>query len=426
MPALFTFIIDRLRKSGANLCMGARDYEAIAAPKGAVTWDIDPYSEDVLADPIPYYDELRARGPLVYLSRYGILASGRYKETRAIFSDWPRFVSSRGVGLSDFSHTTPWRAPSIILEVDPPAHRRTRGALAKILSPSVVEGLRVRFQAAADELIPLLADRGRIDAVEELAESFPLRVFPQALGLKAVDRARLLGYGAIVFNALGPDNALRRQSMAQAPDIVPWILEQCRRENLEANGFGAALYTCVDRGELIADEAAMLVRSLLSAGIDTTVSGIGGALLLLANHQEIFARLRADPSLARSVIDESLRLTSPVHSFCRTAQVDTDVAGIAIPAGTKVLCVLGAANRDPSQWPEPERFDPSRKTVGHLAFGIGVHACVGQLITRAEGEAVLKALAAHVNLLQLDGPVRWRPGNSIRTLDSLPLILRRH
>jgi cytochrome P450 len=169
----------------------------------------------------------------------------------------------------------------------------------------------------------------------------------------------------------------------------------------------------------------MLVRSLLSAGVDTTVAALGSAIWCLVTNPGEFERLKADASLARSAFEETLRYTSPVHSFCRTARVNTEVAGIAISAGTKILCVLAAANLDEDHWPNASRFDIARRPAGHLALGVGIHNCVGQNVARAEGEAVLGALAAQVASIKLTGEPVWRPNNAIRALDELTVAFRR-
>ena len=396
-------------------------HRTIAPPAGAAVWDVDPYDPAILANPTGYYAELRRRGPLVYIPRYSILACGRYDATREVFSDHERFVSSRGVGLTDFSLETPWRPPSIILEVDPPEHGKTRRVMARVMSPGAVARLRATFEAKADELVDRVLARGTVDAVVDIAEAYSVAAFPPAVGLRNIDQRALVDYGAMVFNALGPDTALRQAAMAKAPNIVPYITEQCQRGNLHAEGFGADLYAAADAGEITEHEAGLLVRSLLSAGVDTTVTGIGSALWALARNPEQFERLRADPKLARNAFEEALRLTSPVHSFCRTAAVKTTVAGIEIEEGTKILCVLGAANLDPDQFEEPDAFDIGRRTMGHLAFGVGIHACVGQNIARAEGDALFSALARKVREIKPTGDAVWRANNAIHALDRLPL-----
>ena len=132
-------------------------------------WDIDPYADEILLGIEEYYAELRARGALVYIPRYAVLASGRYRETREIFSDWKRFVSSRGVGLTDFKHAEPWRPPSLILEVDPPYHDKTRRVLVRALSARALESLKETLQHTAEKLIDELLEKGTFDAVPELA-----------------------------------------------------------------------------------------------------------------------------------------------------------------------------------------------------------------------------------------------------------------
>ncbi len=396
-------------------------HRAIDPPAGVPVWDVDPYDAPILADPEPYYAELRRRGPFVFIPRYAILACGRYAVTKEVFSDHTRFVSSRGVGLTDFSLETPWRAPSIILEVDPPEHTKARRVMARVMSPGAVMRLRATFQAKAEALVDAVMAAGQVDAVKDIAEAYAVSVFPPAVGLRNIDQRKLVDYGALVFNALGPDNAIRRAALAQASDIVPWITQQCARDMLLPEGFGADIYAAADAGDITSAEAALLVRSLLSAGVDTTVTAIGSALWALSRNPDQFQRLRADPGLARNTFDETLRLTSPVHSFCRTAGQATTVAGIAIEEGTKILCVLGAANLDPDQWPDPTCFDIGRRAGGHLAFGVGVHGCVGQNIARAEGEAILAALARKVSRIAPAGKAVWRPNNSIHALDRLPI-----
>jgi len=398
------------------------DHVAFAVPADMPVWDVDPYDVGILCNPEPYYAELRARGAFVYIPRYAVLATGRYQSVREVFSDWERFVSSRGVGLTDFKWRKPWRPPSIVLEVDPPYHTRTRSVIMRALSLQAIGKMKEMFKAHAESLVAALAERRTFDAVPDLAERFPTRVFPQAVGLTDIDARRLIDYGAMVFNALGPDNALRRLWLAKAPEIVPWITAACRRERLRPDGIGASIYEAADRGEISEEEAGMLVRSLLSAGVDTTVTGIGNSLLCLARNPGAYAQLRADPGLARAAFEETLRLTSPVHTFCRTASCDTEVCGVAIPRDAKILCVLGAANLDPERWPNPEGFDLTRRSAGgHLAFGVGIHACVGQLIARAEVDALLRAIATRVTSIELTGVPLWRPGNAIRSLESLPI-----
>ena len=396
----------------------------IDVPAGVPVWDVDPYDTAVLTGPTEYYAELRAQGPFAYISKYSILACGRYEETKEVFSDWRRFVSSRGIGLQDFSLGEPWRPPSLVLEVDPPYHTKTRAVIERALSPKAVAALRESFGESAEELVGQLLDKGTFEAVEDLAETYPTTVFPEAVGLRETDRRRLVDYGEMVFCAVGPDNELRRRAMAKAPEVVPWIMERCQRDQLKPDGFGAAIYAATDTSEITEEEAGLLVRSLLSAGIDTTVTALGSAIWCFANNPDQFQLLRADPSLARWAFEEVLRYTSPLHSFCRTAGEDSEVSGVKIVEGTKILCVLGAANLDEDHWPDAAKFDIERRPTDHLALGSGIHGCVGQNVARAEGAAVLTAIAKQVGSIELAGETVWRPNNSIRALDRLPVTFR--
>lgn len=393
----------------------------ITPAAGIPTWDVDPYSAEVLTDPNPYYAELRARGPLVYIPKYSILAAGQYDSTREIFSDHERFVSSRGVGLNDFKLTANWRPRSIILEVDPPEHTRARKVMMRALSSKAVAPYRAFFRETAERLVDALIDRGGFDGVADLAETFPSTVFPKAVGMTDSNRRNLVDYGAMVFNSMGPDNDIRARTMHRAAEIIPWINASCARDRLTDDGLGGIVYAAADAGEITQDEAGLLVRSFLSAGVDTTVTGIGNALWCLASNPGEYTKLHADPSLAGPCFEEVLRFTSPVHTFSRTANIDTKVAGLAIAEGTKITCALGAANMDPDKWGDPEVFRADRKPVGHLAFGVGIHGCVGQNLGRAELRAMLEVIAAKVKHIEMTGTPVWRPNNAIRALDQLPL-----
>ena len=394
---------------------------AIEAPSGVPVWDVDPYQSDILGNPTAFYRELRTKGPFVFIPKYAILACGRYQETKEVFSDHERFVSSRGVGLVDFKLADPWRPASIILEVDPPEHARVRRIMAKVLSPKVMREQAELFQNIANQMVAEVVAQGDIEAVADLAERYPTTVFPQILGLKQSNGQHLLDYGAMVFDAVGPDNEIRRNALAKGGAVVPWIMEQCKRDNLIEGGLGASIYDYADKGDISEEEASLLVRSLLSAGVDTTVTGIGSLLFCLAQNPEQFEVLKQNPDLARPAFEEVLRYTSPVHSFCRTANLDTEVSGVKIQEGTKLLCVLGSANLDETHWPDADTFDIARNVQGHLGMGAGVHGCVGQNLARAEVGAVLKAIIDQVEKIEFAGTPHWRPGNSIRSLEHLPI-----
>jgi cytochrome P450 len=386
--------------------------------------DIDPFAIEFFENPYPTHEILREAGPVVHLDKWNVYAVARYAEVHAVLNDPLTFCSSRGVGLSDFAKEKPWRPPSLILEADPPAHTRTRAVLSRVLSPAVMKQIRDGFVAAAEVKIDELLAKGSVDAVSDLAEAYPLSIFPDAVGLRQEGREHLLPYAGVVFNAFGPPNELRQTAIERSQPHQAYVQEQCQRDNLAPGGFGACIHARVDAGDITAAEAPMLVRSLLSAGIDTTVNGLGAAIYCLARFPEEWARLRNDPSLARNAFEEAVRFESPVQTFFRTTTKDVDIGGHGVGEGEKILMFLGAANRDPRRWADPDRYDITRKTSGHVGFGSGIHMCVGQLVARLEGEAMLAALARKVATIEITGPVKRRYNNTLRGLESLPITLK--
>lgn len=396
-----------------------------AAPVGVPVLDVDPFSEELLRDPYDYHARLREAGPVVWIPRYGIYVTGRHEQVRAIFADHESFISSAGVGLANFNKEPPFRPKSLILEADPPNHTRARTILSRILSPRTVTHIRESFAEEADSLLNDVlasAQRGEvIDGIPRIAEVYPLKVFPDAVGLEAQGRENLLLYGDMIFNAFGPRNELLARAAQKVQPVTAWIMQHCQREMLRPGGFGDQIYQAADAGEISHEEAPMLVRSFLSAGVDTTVNGIGNALWCLATHPEQFAKLHADPGLARAAFEESLRYESAVQTFFRTTSRDVELAGVTIPAGSKVLTVLSAANRDERQWPQAGRFDIERRPTGHMAFGSGIRGCVGQVVARLEGELILGGIARRFKRIELAGEPTRRLNNTLRALGSLPL-----
>jgi len=385
--------------------------------------DVDPFSSESLADPYPWHAIVRDLGPVVRLERYGAWAMARHAEVYAALGDFQTYCSSAGVGYGNWRKEKPWRPPSIILEADPPMHARPRAVLARVLSSGALRRMRETFEQAAHVLVEHLADLGRFDAIAYCAEAFPLEVFPDAVGLTEAGRENLSPYGNAVFNAVGPHNALFDSANADAARVGPWILAQCRREVLAPGGLGSDVYESVDSGEITAAEAALLVRSLLSAGLDTTIAGIGNALYCLASQPEQWAMLHANPALARAAFEETLRVESPVQHFFRTATRDVSVDGVTVRADEKVLMIYAAANRDPRAWNHPDRFDLTRKVSRNVAFGAGIHFCVGAMLARLEAEILLTAMARRFRSIEPGGePVRML-NNSLRGLRSLPLTV---
>ena len=388
--------------------------------------DIDPYASEHLLDPYPMHQRIREAGPVVRLTPYpSLVACARHEQVHAVFSDHATFSSSAGVGLSNFKLEKPFRPQSLILEADPPLHTQTRAVLSRILSPKVVMQIRPAFTAVAEQMVERCLEKssteGAICGIRDLAQIYPLKVFPDAVGLGDDDRENLQIYGDLIFNSMGPRNALLAKAAERMGPVTEWIMARCQREQLRPGGFGDQIYQAADAGEITHEQAPLLVRSFLSAGVDTTVNGLGNALFALAQHPEQYAMLHADPSLARPAFEEGLRWESAVQTFFRTALRDCEIAGLPVPENTKVLCMMAAANRDPRKWPDPDRYDVQRRPSGHVALGAGIHGCVGQAVARLEGEVVLTALAKRVKRIEVAAPHTRRLNNTLRALATLPL-----
>lgn len=385
------------------------------------TSDIDPFAPDYILNPYPFHREMREAGPIVWLEKWKVFAVARYEQVQAVLNDWRTFCSGAGVGIQDVRHGGGWRTPSLLLETDPPDHTANRAIVGRVLSPAALRALRATFEKEADIIVDRVLEAGAIEAISGLAEAFPMKVFADAVGVPVEGREHLVAWGNMVFNGMGPRNELFDRAMANANVVTQWVTHACQRATLTGNGFGAQIYESVDSGAIDEAHAALLVRSFLSAGIDTTTYAIANALFCFANYPEQWQRVRSDPTLVKPAFEEMMRFESPFQTFFRTTTCDTEVAGVRIAKDSKIMVSLGAANRDPQKWTDPDNFDISRNTKGHAGFGAGIHGCVGQMVARLEVETLLTALARKVDRIVIVGePVR-QLHNTLRGFERLQM-----
>lgn len=383
--------------------------------------DIDPFADEHLENPYPFFEQLREAGPVVFIKPYGVYAVGRYDEVTQVMADHSRFTTTGGIGMSDIRKPGAWRPRSPITEIDPPEHTGVRAALQKVLSPLVVRQWREDFEKEAEVVAERLLDRRDIDGVTDIVEAFVLSVFPRALGI-VVPPERLVITGELNFNQLGPNNERLQRALKRAEPILEWYADQLKRERMVPGGFGEKIFQAEDRGEFEKGTAALHVRSFFRAGVDTTMAGIGFTLNQLARHPDQYDAVRQDPARIKNAFEEAIRHESPAMVLFRTTTGEVELSGHRLAADTKVAFYPGAANRDPRQWDQPDRFDSDRQVAGvHRAFGTGSHVCIGQMIARLEAECILGALARRVKRVELAGEPRYRLVNTLRTLDNLPL-----
>ncbi len=378
---------------------------------GFPTSDVDLWDDAILADPYPTYGALRDLGPVVWLERPGLLALPRFDVVRSVLTSWQRFSSASGVGIDEQANVA---QPESIIKSDPPEHDGHRRLLAAQLSIGSLAGAAGEIESAADALIAALVARGSFDAVADLARPYSLNVVGDLIGLPAEGREQLPHLAEQAFNVFGPAN----ERLATAPRALEQIL---------GHTFGVA-----QSGDLCpGHRAAELVESghpegivaYTWPGIDTTVNTLAVAVYLFAKHPDQWELVRKDPSLIPSAFAEVLRMHAPVHYFTRLTTERVDIEGLEVPPRQRVLVMYGSANRDERHYPEPDRFDVTRNPVDQLAFGRGIHLCVGINLAKLEAVSYLGALVRHVRRFELVGEPQWLRNNTLHGLRALPVTV---
>lgn len=383
------------------------------------TFDDDPFSPEILDNPVPFQRRLLEAGSVSFLSKYGVHVIARHEALNAALSNWQDLISGDGVGLSE-----PWRTTGL-LESDPPRHDAPRDVLAGIMSArvlrSMVDSGLAHAEAIVDKIIGDAPSGSSVtfDGYKDVGSVMPVNFFSEAAGIEGAEN--LLAFADHVFNMGGPRNDLVIKGEANAPALAEWANGACQRDALKETGFGPDIWAAADRGDIRHDQAALLTRSLVSAGVDTTVYSLSSLLYAFATHPDAWAAVRKDPALGRVAFDEVLRWESPVQMIFRKASRDITIDGVNIAAGERVLLCFGAANRDPRRWENPDSFDLTRDPSGHLAFGMGVHQCIGQHAARLQSECLIKVLTERLVDIELTGPIIRHHNNTLRGWESIPL-----
>jgi cytochrome P450 len=393
-------------------------------PPGTLVSDLDPYSDAMLENPTGFHELLLGDSPLVFLDRYNVFAVGRHDTVREALRNWQALISSAGVGLADRRTDPMWRTQSPLIEADPPQHSARRAVLNRLFSPRALSAFQALFDDVAEAVVDEVLQAGSADGVRDIAEAYPVKVFILALGLPGAIAPHLVTYGEVAFNALGPLNDRARSALTGSAESIAAVEQMTRARDLAPGSLGARMWQAADVGEIAADETPVLIRSVLGAGIDTTVAALASALYHLATDPAQWALLAADPSLAKAAFEEAIRVDSPAQMFYRLAAAPVELPGPAhLPAGSRVLLGLGAANRDSRVYRDPGRYDLSRKPSGHVGFGVGIHACVGMHLARLEGRSLLSALARKAGALTLTGDPARALNNTLRSWGRLPMSL---
>jgi cytochrome P450 len=402
----------------------------------ATTQKYDLYSEEFRADRFEVYARMRERDPVLLQpgidGETPIWFLTRYEDVVAVLMDDDRFVRDPALVLSD-EELAQIRAglpddfafvENHMLNKDGGDHRRLRRLVTKAFTPRMVEQLRPRIQAIADELVDAVEERGEMELVEEFAFPLPITVIAELLGIPVADQKRFREWSdAVVRPSISPSELER--FAGQMRDFVAYLRELFERRRREpADDLISALLQAEEAGDSLSEaELFSTVILLIVAGHETTVSLIGSAVLALLGEPSALERLGAEPELMPRAVEELLRREAAVdRTLVRWASADAELGGRTIKRGEHVIAILGAANRDPARFPEPDALDLERQDNKHVAFGRGSHYCLGAPLARVETEIALTTLLRRLPGLRLVGDpnsVGWRPVPLFRSLAAL-------
>jgi cytochrome P450 len=389
---------------------------------------LDP---EVLANPYPLYHRLRSEAPIYWDPFLHAWVVTRYTDVISVFQ---RFSSQRtpspeqleALGLSTLKPLAEVMVRQMLF-LDPPAHGRVRGLASKAFTPRRVEALRLHIQDITDSLLDAVQEKGHMDVIADLAYPLPAIVTAEMLGVPSSDWKQLTAWSADFAQVLGnfqhnPDHA--RRVLRSLEEMTAYFQAAVRNsERYPREGLVNGLVTAELDGDRLTEEevVANLIVTMVG-GQETTTNLIGNGLLTLLRHPDQLKRLRADYSLIPSAVEELLRYESPSQHTARLAPDDVMLGGKLIRKRQAVYAIMGAANRDPERFPEPDRLDLGRQDNRHVAFAWGAHFCFGAALARIEGQVAFETVLRRLPGLSLvPEPVKWRENLGLRGLTTLPV-----
>jgi pimeloyl-[acyl-carrier protein] synthase len=376
----------------------------------------NPFLPEMLADPYPTYRALRESDPVHYSDVVRSWVFTRYADVVRIIAD-PRFSSDRTKARKYKGGTR--TTPGTFL-TDPPQHTRVRALVTKALTPKVIDSMRSRVETVVEELLDRMAAKDSSDVIDEFAYVLPMTVISEILGAPSSDHDRFQRWGREFAGA--QDHLYSgRGGTSAGGEMVAYFLDLLPKR---PDGLVTALLDVTDGDDRLSDsEVIEVLVGLLFAGHETTVNLIGNGLLALLRNPEEFARVQ-DGGVERHCVEELLRYESPAQIIARTVAQDMEWDGRSLREGDAVIVLLGAANRDPAQFDDPEILDVGRSPNQHIAFGHGPHFCLGAQLSRLEGRVAIPALVRRFpNMRPVEDQPDWRPTAVLRGLNSLAVSL---
>jgi len=390
---------------------------------------------EVRSDPYPFYARLRSQDPVHWDESLGFWVLTRYTDIASVYSD-PRFSRAQGLkrGFERLSPQEQHIAEPVfhsfsrtVFYTDPPYHTHLRGLVNSAFTPLAVEGMRPYVQRTVHDLLDSVQGQGGMDAIQALAHPLPILVITQMLGLPAEERGRFKAWSDDLFAILGsvphaPELMERAaSSLAELTAYLTGLSRARRREPTQ--DLLSALVQVVDQGERLTEEELVAnVTILLSAGHETTSNLIGNGLLALLRNPEQAQKLREQPALVSSAVEEMMRYDNPVQIAYRSAAADVEIGGKYIRSGQLINSVLAAGNRDPERYSDPDRFDIARDEGRHLGLGLGIHFCLGAPLLRLEAQIAFETLLRRFPELRLATDTwEWQELPIFRGVKSLPV-----
>jgi cytochrome P450 len=366
------------------------------------SYDVDLYSDEVLADPYPHYRALRDAGPVVWLPRNGLYAIARYKDVRESLRAHQVFSSAEGVAANQPTNDG---MKGTTIASDPPDHTAMRQVIGAPMLPSQLALIRSRIEEMAAELVDRLVQQREFDAVTDLAQHIPVNIVSELVGLPEQGRHNMLKWAAATFDMLGGANARADAAQASIAEMRNYAVNEATRDKIRPGSWIARLYDASDRGLFPESRCPVLMRDYLGPALDTTIFAMANIIWLFGRFPEQWEIVRADPSLIPNALNEAVRLESPIRGFTRCVTTDHEIEGVRIPAAARVALFYASANRDERKWDDPEAFNVRRKVNDHVGYGHGLHTCAGMHLARLEIHAVLAALVEKVARFELGAAV---------------------
>jgi cytochrome P450 len=387
---------------------------------GVPVYKPDIYSVNAIVNPYPHYRRLRDLGPIVWLTKHKVYALPRYAESRAVLLDDKTFLSGHGVALNRIANRI---SRGTTLNSDGVEHDQRRKLLAHRLLPRSLRAISASVDATAAAVVAAALNKGEIDGVNDLAAALPLAVVPDLIGWPRDQRDHLIEWGGATFDVLGPLNWQAIKAMPGAFRMLLFARRVVRQRTFLPGSMADELLLAADQGELSHAECPALMVDYLAPSIDTTMSAISNALYLFASHPDQWQLLKDEPTLMANAINEVLRYEPPLRAFARRAGQPTEIGGVRIRSGARVLVMYASANRDEREWEQPAVFDITRDAGRQIGFGQGAHACAGQSLARLETTAMLRALIERVDRIEVTSSPTWAINNIIHRHERLPLKL---